>query len=276
MPVDDFANLPTSNEQPATSLQQPATSKDIILIVEDNVGVREYVRQNLREHYRVIEAKDGEEGLNMAREYIPDLIISDVMMPKSDGYEMARKIRSDELTSHIPIIMLTAKAAENEKLEGLETGVDAYLVKPFSTRELQVRVRKFIELRRKLLAQRKQPLMITSSEVAVTPVDQQFLQRLQAIVEENMADENFQVEQLCRKVGIGERQLYRKLHALLDCTPAAYVRQIRLDRAGQLLEKGAGSVSEITFQVGYANTSAFARAFREVFGQSPSEFLTKR
>jgi transcriptional regulator GlxA family with amidase domain len=131
-------------------------------------------------------------------------------------------------------------------------------------------------MRRKLLEQRKRPLMITSSEVAVTPVDEQFLQRLQTVVEENMADENFQVEQLCRKVGIGERQLYRKLHALLDCTPAAYVRQIRLDRAKQLLEKGAGSVSEITFQVGYANTSAFARAFREVFGQSPSEFLTKR
>ena len=271
---------PAGEPQPPP-VHAPARENDtphrrIILIIEDHPDMRQYIRENLQETYTLAEAVDGEQGFEMAKDLIPDLIISDVMMPNVDGYDLARQIRAHELTSHIPIIMLTAKAAEDEKLEGLETGVDAYLTKPFSIRELQVRVRKLIELRRQLLQTQKQPLKITASEVVVTPVDERFLERLQKIVEENLEDEAFQVGELCLKVGIGERQLYRKLHALLGCTPAAYIRQIRLDRAKQLLEKGAGTVSEITFMVGYANTSAFARAFREAFGKAPSAFLKKR
>ncbi|RMD99771.1 MAG: response regulator, partial [Calditrichaeota bacterium] len=252
-----------------------ASRQPIVLIVEDNPDMRQYICENLKETCTTAEARDGARGFEMAKELIPDLIISDVMMPNIDGYELVRRIRSHEMTSHIPIIMLTAKAAEEDRLEGLETGADAYLIKPFSRRELQIRVRKLIEMRRKLLEQRKQPLKITASEVAVTPVDEQFLERLQQVVEENMEDEHFQVGDLCRSFGIGERQLYRKLQALLGCTPAAYIRQIRLQRAKQLLEKGAGTVSEITFMVGYGNTSAFARAFREAFGKAPSEVLKK-
>ncbi len=267
----------TSKSKPTLSAEgdRSASNQRIILIVEDNPDMRQYINENLQETYTIVEAIDGAQGFEMAKDLVPDLIISDVMMPNIDGYELARRIRSHELTSHIPIVMLTAKAAEEERLEGLETGVDAYLIKPFSIRELQVRVRKLIEMRQKLLEPRKQPLKITASEVAVTPVDEQFLERLQQVVEENMEDEGFQVGELCRKVGIGERQLYRKLKALLGCTPAAYIRQIRLDRAKQLLEKGAGTVSEVTFMVGYGNTSAFARAFRETFGQAPSKFLKK-
>ncbi len=269
----------TATEKSRPALSTTGDKKDqnrrIILIVEDNTDMRQYIRENLQDTYAIAEAVDGEQGFEMAKELVPDLIISDVMMPGVDGYELARRIRSHELTSHVPIVMLTAKAAEEEKLEGLETGVDAYLTKPFSTRELQVRVRKLIEMRQKLFEQRKQPLKITATEIAVTPVDEEFLERLQQVVEENMEDEDFQVGELCHKIGIGERQLYRKLQALLGCTPAAYIRQIRLDRAKQLLEKGAGTVSEITFMVGYGNTSAFARAFREAFGKTPSEFLKK-
>ena len=247
----------------------------IILIVEDNADMRQYIRENLHEGYTIAEATDGAQGIEMAQHLVPDLIISDVMMPTIDGYELVRRVRSHELTSHIPIIMLTAKAADEERLEGLQSGVDAYLTKPFNTRELQIRVHKLIEMRRKLLEQRRQPLKITASEVAVTPVDEQFLQRLQQVVEENLEDEHFQVGKLCREMGIGERQLYRKLQGLLGCTPAGYIRQLRLQRARQLLENGAGTVSEITFMVGYSNTSAFARAFREAFGQAPSTFLRK-
>ena len=247
----------------------------IILIVEDNADMRQYIRENLPEAYTIAEATDGAQGIEMAQHLVPDLIISDVMMPTIDGYELVRRVRSHELTSHIPVIMLTAKAADEERLEGLQSGVDAYLTKPFNTRELQIRVYKLIEMRRKLLEQRRQPLKITASEVAVTPVDEQFLQRLQQVVEENLEDEHFQVGKLCREMGIGERQLYRKLQGLLGCTPAGYIRQLRLQRARQLLENGAGTVSEITFMVGYSNTSAFARAFREAFGQAPSTFLKK-
>ena len=266
----------TTSRQPLTTqTDQNAPNGPIILIVEDNPDMRRYIRENMEKSYTIVEAVDGTQGFEMAKDLVPDLIISDVMMPNLDGYELTRRIRAHELTSHIPIVMLTAKAAEEEKLEGLETGVDAYLTKPFSTRELQVRVRKLIEMRRKLLEEHRQPLKITASEIAVTPVDEKFLERLLQVVEENMEDEHFQVKELCRKMGIGERQFYRKLQALLGCTPAAYIRQIRLDRAKQLLEKGAGTVSEITFMVGYGNTSAFARAFRETFGKTPSEVLKK-
>jgi signal transduction histidine kinase/ligand-binding sensor domain-containing protein/DNA-binding response OmpR family regulator len=268
-------HLTTSIEQPVASIEHPATSHAFILIIEDNADVRSFIREHLQDTYRVIEAADGEDGFIKAQEYIPDLIISDVMMPKLDGYELARRIRAHELTSHIPIIMLTAKAAEDEKLEGLETGVDAYLIKPFSIKELQVRVRKLIEMRRKLRAQMQHRPVVKASEVAVTPVDQKFLERLQKIAEENLADEDFQVEELCKQVGMSQRQLHRKLGALLDHSPKSYLRRLRLDRAKQLLEKNAGTVSEIAFEVGYGNVSAFSRAFREVYGNSPSELLKK-
>lgn len=272
-----FAGQPaTSDQQSKTPLiHQSIAPTAFILIIEDNADVRSFIREHLQDTYRVIEAADGEDGFIKAQEYIPDLIISDVMMPKLDGYELARRIRAHELTSHIPTIMLTAKAAEEEKLEGLETGVDAYLIKPFSIKELQVRVRKLIEMRRKLRAQLQHRPVVKASEVAVTPVDQKFLERLQKIAEENMAEEDFQVEELCKQVGMSQRQLHRKLGALLDHSPKSYLRQLRLDRAKQLLEKNAGTVSEIAFEVGYGNVSAFSRAFREVFGNSPSELLKK-
>ena len=267
-----------STEKSAAELPEGKSIPDgcVILIVEDNPDMRQYIHENLPEYYAVTEAADGAQGFELAKTLIPDLIITDVMMPQVDGYELVRQIRSHELTSHIPVIMLTAKAAEEEKLEGLEVGVDAYLIKPFSIRELQVRVNKLIEMRQQLLQKRRQRPQMTAPEPAITSVDADFLQRLQAIVEENLEDESFQVPALCRAVAIGERQLYRKLHALLGITPAAYIRHVRLDRARQLLEKGAGTVSEITFMVGYTNTSAFARAFREAFGMAPSEVKSKQ
>lgn len=267
---DDFA----SNNNPAAGLQGE-TAGEIILVVEDNADVRAYIRQTLVEDYRIVEAADGEDGFAKAQEFMPDLIISDVMMPKVDGYELARQIRSDELTSHIPIIMLTAKAAEAEKLEGLETGVDAYLVKPFSTQELQIRIRKLIEIRQALLAKVQEKPVISASKVMVTSVDQQFLERMQSIVEENIENENFQLEDLCREIGMSRSHLHRKLSALLGISPAHYIRRIRMERARQLLEDKAGNVSEIALQVGYASIATFSRAFRDTFGAPPSEFLKK-
>jgi len=267
-----IAGLP----DPAGVLPEPTNGSEergMVLIVEDNADMRTYIRETLEQQFDIREAADGRQGFEMAQTLIPDLIVSDVMMPAVDGYELSQNIRKDELTSHIPIVMLTARVAEEARLEGLESGVDAYLTKPFSTRELQVRVRKLIELRQMLREQQEHPFKITSSNVAVTSVDEAFIERLQSIVEANMEDEHFQVESLCKEIGVSERQLYRKLKALLNCTPAAYIRLIRLDRAKQLLEKKAGTVSEITFQVGYSNTSAFARAFREVYGKAPSEVL---
>ncbi len=254
---------------------QPDTDQPILLVVEDNADMRAYICEHLQASYHVLEAADGAQGFALAKEVVPDLIISDVMMPQVDGYALAQQLRADEVTSHIPIVMLTAKGTEGEKLQGLESGVDAYLTKPFSSRELKVRVRKLIEMRQQLLNAAPLSQRITSSAVAVTPLDEVFIQRLQTIVEDHLAEEDFQVEALCSALGVSERQLYRKLKALLDCTPAAYIRSVRLDRAKQLLEQKAGTVSEITFAVGYSNTSSFARAFREAYGMAPSELLKK-
>lgn len=264
--------------QPSRSQELPgAKSADakLVLIVEDNEDMRALLRDNLSKEYRVIEAANGESGFAAAFDAIPDLIITDVMMPVMDGYNLTHRLRAHAATSHIPIIMLTARAADEDKFEGLEKGVDVYLTKPFNKQELLIRVRKLIELRQQLLARVQARPMITASEVMVTSMDQQFLERLQKIVEENMGEETFQVEDLGRQIGLSRSQLQRKLAALLDCSPAAYLRRVRLERAKQLLEKNAGTVTEICFQVGYGNVSAFARAFREAFGESPSTIRTK-
>ena len=166
-----------------------------------------------------------------------------------------------------------SRAAVESRIEGLETGVDAFLIKPFSTKELQIRVKRLIENRQKLMKQIRQKPIIKASEVMVNPFEQQFLEKLQQIVEANIQDEGFQVEKMSREIGMSRRQLQRKLNALLDCSPAYFIRRIRLERAKQLLEKKAGNVTEIAFEVGYSNVSAFARAFREAFQKSPSEIL---
>ncbi len=266
---DDADFLPRS---PSSDLHSP-TSSPFVLVVEDNADVRAYIRQHLEERYRVIEAGNGEKGLEKAKEFIPDLIITDVMMPKIDGYELSRMLRGDAVTSHIPIIMLTAKAAEDEKLQGLETGVDAYLIKPFSTKELNLRVEKLIEMRRNLREQFSKTLSVTPVAVTVSSVDEEFFESLKGIIEESMSDESFGVDDLCEKVGMSRRQLQRKISALTDRSPAALIRTMRMQRAKQLLEQGAGNVTEIAYKVGYSSISSFSRVFRQEFGKPPKALL---
>ncbi len=278
--LDEISNIEqglSNTELEISGIQHPEPGTgNIILIIEDNSDMRAYIRETMAGSYQVLEASNGEEGFTKAIEHVPDLIITDAMMPKVDGYAMTRMLRKDPATSHIPIIMLTAKAAETDKFEGLETGVDVFLTKPFSSQELQIRVRKLIELRQQLLIKVKQQPIITASEVMITSVEQQFLERLQNLVEENLSDENFQVEEVCRGIGMSRSQLQRKLSALMGCSPAYYLRRIRMERAKQLLEQNAGNITEIGFEVGYGSGSAFARAFREIFEQPPSAFMGKQ
>ncbi len=275
----DFEIIPETieNIDPKES-DQPVIQNNkskIILVVEDNPDMRAYINETLVINYNIMEASNGEEGLNKAVEEIPDLIITDVMMPQMDGYELTRKLRKTQTTSHIPIIMLTAKAAESDKLEGLETGVDAFLIKPFSTKELQIRVRKLIEIREQLKKQIGSKAVLTPSDLSVSSMDQQFLKRMHDIIEEGLGDENFSVDNLADGIGIGIRQLQRKLKALTDCTPAQCIRVMRLRRAKQLLEQGAGNVSQVAFRVGYSDVTAFSRAFKEEFNILPSILIIK-
>jgi len=202
-----------SDQLPGTSNQQPATSDEdtIILIVEDNADMRAYIRRELERDYKIVEAQNGREGVEKAMELIPDLVISDVMMPVLDGYALCDRLKSDEKTSHIPIILLTARAEREDKLEGLETGADDYLTKPFDAEELQIRVKNLIALRRKLQEKFKKQMVLRPSEISITSVDEAFLKKAVAMVEEHLEDEAFSPDDLAREVGMSRAQFYRKL-----------------------------------------------------------------
>jgi signal transduction histidine kinase/ligand-binding sensor domain-containing protein/DNA-binding NarL/FixJ family response regulator len=251
--------------------QESSSELPLVLIVEDNADVRGYINEYLRSGYRVIEARNGLEGVAEAREQIPDLIISDVMMPKMDGYELCRVLKLDERTSHIPIVLLTAKAGTESKIEGLETGADDYLVKPFDAKELLVRVRNLIELRRKLRERFSASQVLKPGEIAVTSMDDTFLQKVMAVVESHIGDENFSVEHLGKEVGMSRSQVHRKLTALTGQAPSEFIRYMRLHRAKDLLTKKAGTVSEIAYMVGFSGVSYFTKCFQEQFGALPSE-----
>jgi DNA-binding response OmpR family regulator/nitrogen-specific signal transduction histidine kinase len=260
-------SIDPSIQAQATSDQQP-----VLLIVEDNADVRAYIRDYLDEDYQIIEAVDGNEGFEEAVRVVPDLIISDVMMPKIDGYELCRKLKTDERTSHIPVILLTARAGGESKVEGLETGADDYIIKPFDARELQVRVKNLIEQRRKLRECFRKEITLQPKAIAITSMDEQFLQKAMAAVEQNLSDAEFSTDEFARQVAMSRSQLHRKLYALTGQSTHEFIRAYRLHRAAQLLQHRAGTVSEICYDVGYNSLSHFAKAFREQFGQSPSEF----
>jgi signal transduction histidine kinase/ligand-binding sensor domain-containing protein/DNA-binding response OmpR family regulator len=269
----DSSDQNSQNGQGESSIKiQTQSNKEIILIVEDNADVRSYIREQLEIDYKVIEAANGEEGIINAQIEIPDLIITDVMMPKMDGYKFSKIIRGDEKTSHIPIIMLTAKAGLDDKIEGLETGIDAYLTKPFSARELKVRVKNLIYQREELRKRFSKTSIINPSEVSTISIDQAFLEKTINTIKSNFEDEQFSVDKLAEQMNMSISQLNRKLNALIDQPPGQLIRTFRLQRAADLLKQNAGTVAEICYKVGFNDQAYFSRAFKKQFGVSPSEY----
>jgi two-component system, sensor histidine kinase ChiS len=250
-------------------------SRERVLVVEDNPDVRSYIREQLEENYQVTEAGNGEEGITMAQDIMPDLIISDVMMPRMDGYQFSKAIRADEKTSHIPIIMLTARAGIDDKIDGLETGVDIYLTKPFNTRELIANVKNLMQQRIQLRKRFSKATVIRPSEVSSVSVDQAFLEKIVKTIETHFEDEQFSVERLAEHVNMSISQLNRKLKALIDQPPGQLISSLRMQRAADLLAQKAGSVSEICYQVGFNDNAYFSRAFKKQFGCSPSEYANQ-
>lgn len=243
-----------------------------VLVVEDNPDLARYIGEALAPYYRVEVARDGAEGLTAARVRRPGLILSDVMMPGLDGYALCAAVRADDKLAHVPIILLTARADEESKLEGLGSGADDYIVKPFSMQELLVRVENLIELRQQLRQRFEQKVAIGPSEIEATSEDAAFIRDVQNIVEAHLADANFSVEWLAQEVGLSPRHLRRKLKDLTDLTPTGYISMMRLERAAQLLEQDAGRVSEIAYQVGFTSPDYFSRVFRQAFGLAPSQY----
>lgn len=245
-----------------------------ILIVEDNEEIRNFLKDNLSSKYKIIEAKNGSEGLDIAKERIPDLIISDVRMPIMDGREMCFKIKEDIKTNHIPIILLTANSEIEHRIEGLKAGADSYIPKPFNLEHLQVRIKKLLELRKKIkqkyvsLAGHK-PL----EEIDVHEDDKKFLKKLEDLIEENLLDSEFSVKDIENQLGFSRMQLYRKVKAITDLSSVEFMRDYRLKRAVDLMHSTNLRVTEIVYSVGFTSASYFGKHFKRKFGKTPSEFL---
>jgi len=272
--IDSFVTepLPSSESKVETTSKKRAKDYPTLLIVEDNSDMRQYMRGCLESNLNIREAENGEVGLEQALKYLPNLIISDVMMPKMDGFQFCSKIKTDERTSHIPVILLTAKASGESKIEGLETGADDYLTKPFDTRELQVRVKNLIEQRRQLQEKFRREFHVEPRDITITSIDEQILQRAIDAVENNISSPEFDTPALAREVGMSRMLLHTKLKALTGQSTGEFIRTLRLKRAAQLLQKGYGNVTQVAYDVGFQNLSYFAKTFRQQFGQSPSNY----
>jgi AraC-like DNA-binding protein len=194
------------------------------------------------------------------------------MMPEADGYELCGVLKQDVLTSHIPIVLLTAKASEENVVQGLETGADDYITKPFNTKILMARIRNLIELRRQLQGKIKRRMMLQPAEISVSSIDEEFITELQGTIEKNLSDPEFTVEELGKKLYMSRASLYRKIQALTGESPNHFIRNYRLKRAAQLLKENFGNVTEIAFEVGFSSSAYFTKCFKEQFQQLPSSY----
>lgn len=272
----DRGVLPADVDLPEKSTALDAVRKGLpdsplVLIMEDNADVVTYLQTVLPETYGLLVARDGLEGIRMALQHIPDLIISDVRMPGKNGFEVCEKLKNDERTSHIPIMLLTAKDEETGKLQGWESGADAYMSKPFPREEFLVLVEKLLESRRRLEAYYRRDQEPESGEPELPSAERRFLDKLEQIVIQHMDDEQFSVSDLGLEARLNHNQLYRKVKALTGKTPSLFIRAIRLGRAKKLLTTTSMNVSEVAFAVGFKDPSYFSKVFQLEFGTNPSE-----
>lgn len=272
---------PTENltETSPAETQLPARDEaelPLVLIIEDQADLRAFIRLSVGDRWQVAEAANGEEGLRKAQELVPDLVISDLMMPGKDGYQVCEELKAQELTAHIPVILLTAKTALEAKLKGLRSGADDYLNKPFNADELQARMENLVALRRKLLERYEQYSggfagQASAAEDLLSPPDQSFIDRFTQTIEEHLNDEKLGVEEFAGKMFVSRVQLHRKLKALTGRSATEFIRDYRLDRAMLLLKNREGGVGEIAMRVGFGNEKYFSTVFKEKFGVSPSQ-----
>ncbi|MEP1095887.1 MAG: ATP-binding protein [Cyclobacteriaceae bacterium] len=246
----------------------------LVLVIEDNEDLSRYLEELLRENYTVHTSSNGIKGVEMAKELVPDLIISDVMMPEKDGIEVCNELKGATETDHIPIILLTALTDQESKLKGLERGADDYLLKPFDPKELNVRVANLLNQRSKLKEKYAKLLLLEPQEIEIESIEESFLKNAIEVVGTNIGDSEFSVDQFASEMGMSRMQLHRKLTALTGYSATAFVRQQRLVRASQLLEAG-NTVSQVAYSVGFGSPSYFTKTFKEEFGRSPSEYAQK-
>ncbi|MAL23074.1 MAG: hybrid sensor histidine kinase/response regulator [Xanthomarina sp.] len=247
------------------------TEKPSILIVEDEPDIRAFIVSMFLDSYRVMEAANGKIGIEKAKKQLPDLIISDIMMPEQDGMALCHEIKTNELTSHIPVILLTAKVGEVNEIQGIKTGADAYVTKPFSSEKLKVRVEKLIESRLKLQKHFSSTLTI-NPELAITSTETEFLKRLQTTLDKHITNPDFNSEALGKHMQISRTQLHRKLKAITGMTTSEFLRSQRLKLSVELLKKSDATMAEIAYQVGFNSPSYFNKCFKEIYGCTPQDY----
>ena len=236
-----------------------------------NEDVRSYIKDYLKGKYHIVEAENGIKGIETAFKIIPDLILSDIMMPKLNGVELCTRLKNDEKTSHIPVILLTAKASDTDKIEGLETGADDYIMKPFNAEELLVRVKNLIDQRRKLREYFKKQSIFQIEDEELTETDKNFLKRAINVINKHISDTNFNVDAFAEEIALSRSQLYRKFSALYNESPSDFIRRIRLSKAAKLIEQKFGNMTQIAYEVGI-HPSYFAHCFKEHFKKTPTEY----
>jgi signal transduction histidine kinase/ligand-binding sensor domain-containing protein/DNA-binding response OmpR family regulator len=248
------------------------SQKPLVLLTEDNEDFRFYLKDNLVQRYSIIESANGKDGWNQTLRYFPNLIVADIIMPEMDGIELCRTVKQDNRTSHIPVILLTSRASEEQRVEGFEAGADDYITKPFSFEILELRIKNLIAEREMLKKRFQKQIEIKPGEISITSMDEKLIQKALDMVEKNISNTDFSVEELSRELGMSRVHLYKKLLSLTGKTPLEFIRSVRLKRAAQLLLKSQMRVSEIAFEVGFNNPKYFSKYFKQEFGQLPSEY----
>jgi len=261
--------------EPPTNPQTENVEKEnpLLLIVEDEADIRAFIISIFKNNYQILEAENGEIGIAKALEKMPDLIISDIMMPEIDGIQLCNTLKTNELTSHIPIILLTAKVGEENEIEGIKTGADAYVTKPFKSEKLKIRVEKLIETRRQLQRHFSKTLSI-NPELSLTSTESDFLKRLQNVLDEHITEPDFTSERFGKLMHMSRTQLHRKLKAISGMSASEFIRSQRLKLAIRLLKETDASISEIAYQVGFNTPSYFSKCFKEVYNCTPNEYLS--
>lgn len=261
-------------EEAEESIKESAL-KDLplLLVVDDNADIRNYIEMNFSSFYQVIKTENGSKGFQSAIEFIPDIIISDVMMPEMDGLEFCRRLKLDERTSHIPVILLTAKQSDESRVEGYETGADAYLTKPFSSVVLQAQIQNLLEQRQRLRELFRKGTDIEIKKVAINSTDEIFLNKVIQHIHENLEDEEFNINALAELLNMSRSQFYRKIKALTNQSLLDFVTTIRMNKALEYLLSGEYNIAETSYKVGYSMSSNFSRTFTRHFGVSPSKYI---
>ena len=274
----DMEKKPMDAEE-TTITDTPTENHPIVLVVEDNADIREYIRSSFTDIYEVITAKDGKEGWELAQARIPNIIVSDIMMPVMDGIELCKRIKEDMRTSHIPVILLTAKDSLQDKEEGYASGADSYLTKPFSAKLLHSRINNLLETRKKIASllaladtQPKQESAVSS----LNKLDNEFLQKITQIIEENLEMEKMDIAFIADKMCMSHSTLYRKIKGLTDMSANEFIRKVKMRKGVELLMSGQYTISEIAYMIGFSSVAYFRQCFKDEYGMSPSDYVKQK